>query len=110
MRFIDNILENGIQQFITFNLKIKSMRTTVMKDEIFQYLSKADERFLNIVYGMVQADREEKVSKDLFSKYDSLDLIKRTLASEEDIQYKRTTKIADFKIEVENWKSKKRIK
>jgi hypothetical protein len=86
------------------------MSANVMKEEIYQYLKDADVRFLNLVYSMVKVDKEEKISKNLFSKYDVNDLMDRTLASEEDIKYGRTTKIEVFKEEIDNWKSKRRIK
>jgi hypothetical protein len=37
-------------------------------------------------------------------------MIERAMASEEDIKYGRTTKIEDFKIEIENWKTNRRTK
>jgi uncharacterized protein YdcH (DUF465 family) len=86
------------------------MSVSAIKDEIYQYLIEADDRFVKIVYGMVQADKNDAVSKKLFSKYSSQDLIDRTLASEEDIEYGRTTKIEDFKKEIDTWKTKRRIK
>lgn len=48
--------------------------------------------------------------KNLFSKYDSDDLINRALASEEDIEHGRTTRIEDFKKEIDSWKSKRQTK
>lgn len=30
-----------------------------MKREIHQYIDEADERFLNLIYGMIKADKEE---------------------------------------------------
>jgi hypothetical protein len=86
------------------------MSANVMKDEIYKYLTEADPRFIGLVYGMVQADKEEKIAKDLFSKYDSNDMIERAMASKEDIKYDRTTKIEDFKTEIENWKTNRRTK
>ena len=86
------------------------MSVSAIKDEIYQYLIEADDRFVKIVYGMVQADKNDAVSKKLFLKYSSQDLIDRTLASEEDIKYGRTTKIEDFKKEIDTWKTKRRIK
>jgi len=35
------------------------MDTTTIRKEIHQYIDGADERFLNLIYGMIKADKEE---------------------------------------------------
>jgi putative addiction module component (TIGR02574 family) len=35
------------------------MDTTILRNEIHRYIDNADERFLNLVYGMIQADQTE---------------------------------------------------
>lgn len=35
------------------------MDTTLLRNEIHHYIDNADERFLNLVYGMIQADQTE---------------------------------------------------
>ena len=35
------------------------MDSTAIRKEIHQYIDKADERFLSLVYGMIQADQTE---------------------------------------------------
>jgi hypothetical protein len=47
--------------------------------------------------------KEERKYKNLFSNYDSNDLIDRALASEQDIKHRRTTRIEDFKKEIDAW-------
>jgi hypothetical protein len=49
------------------------------------------------------------MTKNLFSKYNSNDLINRALASKENIKRGRTTKIEDFKKEIDLWKFKRKI-
>jgi len=37
------------------------MNTVKIKEEIREYLNKADDRFIKLVYGMITADREENL-------------------------------------------------
>jgi enoyl reductase-like protein len=53
---------------------------------------------------------EKETTKDLFKQYTDQDMIDRAEASLEDIEAGRTTRLADFKAEIENWKHSKSTK
>jgi len=44
------------------------MDTNLIKQEIHQYIDGADERFLNLIYGMIKADKEEINLDDVASE------------------------------------------
>lgn len=49
-------------------------------------------------------DIEKAATKDLFKRYTDQDIIDRAEASVEDIEAGRTTRISDFKTEIDHWK------
>ena len=49
-------------------------------------------------------------TKDLFKRYTDQNLINRAEASMEDIEAGRTTKLTDFKTEIEHWKQSRNTK
>jgi len=53
---------------------------------------------------------KKETSKDLFKRYTDQDMINRAEASMEDIAMGRTTKLADFKTEIDHWKQSKSMK
>ena len=53
---------------------------------------------------------KKETDDDLFNQYTDKDLVNRAEASLEDVEACRTTKLADFKTEVENWKQSKNTK
>lgn len=53
---------------------------------------------------------EKESTKDLFKRYSDQDMINRAEASLEDIKAGRTTKLVDFKVEIENWKQSRNTK
>jgi Putative addiction module component len=54
------------------------MDTTSIRQEIHQYIDGADERFLNLIYGMIKADKEELYLEDVSSE--EIQLIEERLA------------------------------
>ena len=48
--------------------------------------------------------------KNLFSRYTEADMVGRAQRSMDDIENGRTTKLADFKTEIESWKQSRNLK
>lgn len=78
------------------------MRTTDIRKEIHEYIDRADERFLRLVYSMVETEKKE-AGPDLFSATDE-DMIKRAEASLSSITEGKTRDIKVFRKAVETWK------
>jgi hypothetical protein len=53
---------------------------------------------------------EEETTKDLFKRYTDQDMIDRAKASLEDIEAGSTTKLVDFKAEIDHWKQSRSTK
>ncbi len=53
---------------------------------------------------------EKETTKDLFKRYTDQDMIDRAEASLEDIEAGRTTRLTDFKTEIEHWKQSRSMK
>lgn len=51
------------------------MNTTKIKEELHQYINQADDRFLQLVYAMVQADKKEE--QELLSQEEKEELERR---------------------------------
>jgi len=54
------------------------MDNIAIRKEIHQYIDEADERFLNLIYGMIKADREEVYLDEISSE--EIQLIEERLA------------------------------
>lgn len=50
------------------------MNTTKIKEELYQYINQADDRFIQLVYAMVQADKKEQ---ELLSQEEKEELERR---------------------------------
>ena len=53
---------------------------------------------------------KKETTKDLFKRYTDHDMIDRAEASLEDIEVGRTTRLTDFKTEIEHWKHSRSTK
>ena len=53
---------------------------------------------------------EKETTKDLFNRYTDQDMIDRAEALLEDIEAGRTTRLTDFKTEIEHWKQSRSMK
>jgi hypothetical protein len=78
------------------------MGTVDMRKEIHDYIDHADDRFLRLVYSMVENEQIE-AGNNLFSTT-SDDMVKRTKASMLAVKEGRTRDIKAFKKEVDSWK------
>lgn len=45
---------------LNLQVKIMFMNTTRYREELREYIDKADDRFIHLLYGMMQADMEEE--------------------------------------------------
>ncbi len=54
------------------------MDNITIRKEIHQYIDEADERFLNLIYGMIKADQEEVYLDEISSE--EIQLIEERLA------------------------------
>jgi hypothetical protein len=59
------------------------MDNITIRKEIHQYIDEADERFLNLIYGMIRADQEEVHQGEISSE--EIQLIEDRLAEYEKI-------------------------
>lgn len=78
------------------------MGTTEIRKEIHDYIDHADDRFLRLVYSMVENEQIEAGS-NLFSTTKE-DMVKRAKASLRSVAEGRTRNIKAFKKEVDTWK------
>jgi len=80
------------------------MTVLKIKEEIGQYIEHADERFLQLVYGMMKADQTATIgySPD-GTAITREDLIERAEASERDIISGNIKNLKSLKEEIENW-------
>jgi hypothetical protein len=78
------------------------MGTSDIRKEIHEYIDHADDRFLRLVYSMVENEQIEAGS-NLFSTTTE-DMAKRAKTSLQSVVEGRTRNIKLFKKEVESWK------
>lgn len=80
------------------------MDSVKLKEEIGQYILHADDRFLQLVHGMIKADQTSTVGyQPDGTPINKQDLINRAKASEEDIKEGRVKSLKVLKEEVKNW-------
>ena len=78
------------------------MRTSEIRKEIHEFIDHADDRFLRLVYSMVENEQIEAGS-NLFSTTTD-DMMKRAKASLRSVAEGRTKSIKSFQKEVDSWK------
>lgn len=79
------------------------MKTTELRKEITDYINQADERFLRLVYSMVESEMSEDA---IFNSTDT-DMRKRAETSLHSAETGNTRNIRSFQKEVDSWKQKK---
>jgi hypothetical protein len=84
------------------------MGISEIKKEIHDYIDHADDRFLRLVYSMVESEQIEAGS-DFFSST-SEDMVKRAEASLTSVTEGRTRNIKGFKKDVDSWKKQQPIR
>jgi hypothetical protein len=84
------------------------MGTADIKREIHNYIDKADDRFLRLVYSMVENEQIE-AGTNLFSS-STEEMVKRAKASMSSVSEGRTRDIKAFKKEVDKWKKGQSIR
>ena len=80
------------------------MNTNTIKKKIHDYIDQADERFLRLVYSMVESE-EGSPGKDLFATTTE-DMFNRAKASLSSVEQGKTRNIREFKQEIDTWKKK----
>jgi hypothetical protein len=78
------------------------MGTAEIRKEIHNYIDYADDRFLRLVYSMVENEQIEAGSTLFSSNKD--DMIERAKASMLSVEEGKTRKISAFKNDVNTWK------
>jgi len=81
------------------------MDTIQIKQKIHDFIEHADERFLRLVFSMVESEEAEK---DLFSTSDE-EMIKRAKKSLKSVDKGNIRNIHAFKKEIDTWKEKRAI-
>jgi polyhydroxyalkanoate synthesis regulator phasin len=89
---------------------VKEHKTTFMnarqiKEEIHSFINHADERFLRLVYSMVES---EKLEKEFFDTTND-EMITRAQKSLKSIENGKTRNIHEFKKDIESWKKNRAI-
>jgi hypothetical protein len=79
---------------------LEAMNTVQIKQKILDYIDHADERFLRLVFSMVES---EEIENELFSTPDD-EMIKRAKKSLESVEKGNTRNIHAFKKDVDSWK------
>ena len=77
------------------------MDTIQIKQKIHNFIEQADERFLRLIYSMVES--EEGKYDDIFTTTAD-DMVKRAKASMKSIEKGKTRNIRLFKKELDSWK------
>jgi hypothetical protein len=81
---------------------LEAMNTLQIKQRIHEFIDHADERFLRLVFSMVESEEAEN---ELFSTSDD-EMITRTKKSLESIEKGNTRNIHALKKDVDSWKKK----
>ncbi|HYX05698.1 MAG TPA: hypothetical protein VE912_03110 [Bacteroidales bacterium] len=76
-----------------------------IKEEIHNFINHADERFLRLVYSMIESERGEKV---FFNTTDD-EMIARAKKSLESVEEGKTRSIHEFKKDIASWKENRSI-
>ena len=97
-------MQGNIVKFVTEKHLI-AMNTMQIKQRIHDFIEQADERFLRLVYSMVES---EKTGKDLFATTDD-EMIKRAKKSLKSVDKGNTRSIHAFKKDIDSWKEKRAI-
>lgn len=83
---------------------LEKMNTLKIRNEISHYLDKADDRFLQLVHGMIKADQSSVVGYNADgSAITKDDLIVRAEQSEQDIKEGRVQSLEQVREEMKNW-------
>jgi hypothetical protein len=81
------------------------MNTAQIKKRIHEYIDYADERFLRLVYSMVESEHAETS----FFTVPEEEMVKRAKKSLQSIDNGHTRSIHAFKKDVDTWKKKRAI-
>ncbi len=81
------------------------MNARQLKDEIHDFINHADERFLRLVYSMVESERTEKG----FFTTSNEEMIDRAKKSLQSIKNGKTRNMHEFKNDIESWKRNRTI-
>ena len=81
------------------------MNAKQIKEEIHNFINHADERFLRLVYSMVES---EKTETDFFNTTTD-EMMERAKKSLESVEGGKTRSIHEFKKDIESWKGNRSI-
>ncbi|MFW5890225.1 MAG: hypothetical protein ACOCTO_02400 [Marinilabiliaceae bacterium] len=76
-----------------------------IKEEIHNFIDHADERFLRLVYSMIES---EKIEKDFFNISDD-EMMARAEKSLKSVEEGRTRSVHEFKKDIATWKKNRAI-
>jgi hypothetical protein len=48
-------------KFVILSVKLMAMGAAQIREELYQFINNADDRILNLMYGMMKADREKAI-------------------------------------------------
>ncbi|MDB4334840.1 hypothetical protein OAA06_00625 [bacterium] len=81
------------------------MNARQIKEEIHSFINHADERFLRLVYSMVES---EKLEKEFFDTTND-EMITRAQKSLNSVETGKTRNIHEFNKDIESWKKNRAI-
>jgi len=82
------------------------MNTHQLKEEIVDFINHADERFIRLVYSMVESERSEAG----FFNGTNNEMIERAKKSLKSVNEGMVRDISEFKKDIANWKTNRPIK
>lgn len=101
--------EQIVVTFMIPKYKEIEMDATRVKQKIHEYVDRADDRFLNLVHSMIEADEISIIGyRPDGTPISKENLVARTRISAQQIADGQTISSEDFKKDFEKWKKKKR--
>ncbi len=82
-----------------------TMNAQQIKEEIHDFINQADERFLRLVYSMIESERTES---GFFNRTND-EILERAKQSLLSIEEGKTRSIHEFQKDIESWKKKRTI-
>jgi len=85
--------------------KMSFMNALQIKEEIHNFINHADERFLRLMYSMIESERSEK---DFYNATND-EMMTRAKKSLKSVEEGKTRNIHEFKEDIASWKENRAI-
>lgn len=102
-------MHQSLQELVILYKNRNEMNTVQVRQRIHEYIDKADDRFLNLVHSMIEADETSTIGyRPDGSPISKADLINRTRISTQQISTGQAIRSEELKKDFEQWKKNKR--